>query len=477
MLRQKFKQTGTDAVNRDITLKLAETISVKDFGAVGDDDADDTFAIQAAINSFGAASSAAQGVVYFPPGKYKISAALVLPFEVSLVGVGRGSKIRQETAGADIITWSATAPSFSRIVSITDLWLMGPGVSSGGTPSAININHPWGIDQLTLKRLWIEEFNGYGIRTNQPTSGVTANCFQFSDWDSIYIRNCGIGCSLGYGFTGESTISALNIQFCTTSCLDFTINAALTGPQGLNFVGLNVGWSPYGVRMLAGTAGNIKFDMLHIERCTTAGLYLNSSSINKVILDTPWFVKCPDAILGAAGGQIDIYSPQFRNNGSATDTFLKLTAASNFVVSIAGSPLVVSSGVASTDHIVVPDMSSVLGAVQRKSSTTGTLSQYFDKHHWQQSRGIMSETATVAPNNLAGWQAIAGGASSVTITFARAETDAAYRIVESVDIGSGTITAWIPKRLVGNKTTTGFTVYFDTAAPSGGYSINWVLVR
>ena len=58
-----FIQAGAGAVQRTVQSKLRDTVSVKDFGAVGDGVADDTAAIQAAIDS-GADS------VFFPQGTY-----------------------------------------------------------------------------------------------------------------------------------------------------------------------------------------------------------------------------------------------------------------------------------------------------------------------------------------------------------------------------------------------------------------------
>jgi hypothetical protein len=69
-----FIQAGTSAVATTAQAKMRETISVKDFGAVGDDVADDTTKIQAAINY----ANTIGGDVYFPPGIYRITNGLTI---------------------------------------------------------------------------------------------------------------------------------------------------------------------------------------------------------------------------------------------------------------------------------------------------------------------------------------------------------------------------------------------------------------
>ena len=75
-----YNQGGTGAVDRTVKAKLQETVSVKDFGAVGDGVTDDTAAIQAAVDAN------LQSVIYFPEGIYKITSPIQLDTNVFLQG-------------------------------------------------------------------------------------------------------------------------------------------------------------------------------------------------------------------------------------------------------------------------------------------------------------------------------------------------------------------------------------------------------
>lgn len=78
-----FIAAGTGAVTRTGQAKYRDTVSVKDFGAVGDATVDDTAAIQAAINSLGAAG----GTVIVPNGmKCLIDNNLTVNANVSFTG-------------------------------------------------------------------------------------------------------------------------------------------------------------------------------------------------------------------------------------------------------------------------------------------------------------------------------------------------------------------------------------------------------
>lgn len=113
----RYVPAGSGAVNTTVQAKLRETVSVKDFGAVGDGVTDDTAAIQAALT--------AHKNVHFPAGSYKISTALVLDNNHYLIGDGVGiTTVNQITT--DQYATTATSKTEIKISGIT--WV---GTNSG----------------------------------------------------------------------------------------------------------------------------------------------------------------------------------------------------------------------------------------------------------------------------------------------------------------------------------------------------------
>jgi hypothetical protein len=68
-----FLAAGTGAVQRTALSKFRDTVSVKDFGAVGDGVADDTAAFQAAINYVQTLNTFGGGSVFVPAGRFVIT--------------------------------------------------------------------------------------------------------------------------------------------------------------------------------------------------------------------------------------------------------------------------------------------------------------------------------------------------------------------------------------------------------------------
>lgn len=93
----RVKQSGLGSTARTVEDKLRETVSVKDFGAVGDGVTNDTPAIQAAIDSLGAAG----GTVFIDNGmRCLIDTALTVKPNVSLVGPHKFVGSPQDNASA-----------------------------------------------------------------------------------------------------------------------------------------------------------------------------------------------------------------------------------------------------------------------------------------------------------------------------------------------------------------------------------------
>jgi len=122
-----FLQSGIGAVAQTVQQKLRDSISVKDFGAVGDGIADDTSAIVNAIQSLrhdpvsildtiggDIITVYGSGTVFFPPGIYKITPDTLKIFQdLGLILKGSGSRrTNNSVRAATTILISGTSSGF-----------------------------------------------------------------------------------------------------------------------------------------------------------------------------------------------------------------------------------------------------------------------------------------------------------------------------------------------------------------------------
>lgn len=163
-----FQAAGAPTA-RTMPDRLAEVKNVKDFGAIGNGVADDTAAIQAAVNW---TTGPNRGTIYFPLGQYKVSAPITFNYDGPLSIVFRG-----DGAASQLV---ANFPGY-----VLDRSNSNP--TSGGR---------------IIERLWIQNYSSSGgcIRMNGTNGGM--------------IRDCVINGFIGVALAAESySISLHNVQF------------------------------------------------------------------------------------------------------------------------------------------------------------------------------------------------------------------------------------------------------------------------
>jgi hypothetical protein len=134
MLEPKFQQDSAGAVNRPISDKLREFVSVLDFGADPTGVADSTTAIQNAIN-FAAGTKA----VYFPAGIYRVSALTYPVTGLVLRGDYPLAVIRHSNPAAQSLLQSAAFGTVTPYVSINGLVFDGNNATLASNVAMVRI--------------------------------------------------------------------------------------------------------------------------------------------------------------------------------------------------------------------------------------------------------------------------------------------------------------------------------------------------
>lgn len=239
-----------DAINA----KLAEWVSVKDFGAVGDGVTDDTAAIQSALNS-----GAAQ--VLLNAGTYNTTTPIVIPSGVSFVGEGqRLSKIMKNHAGDGVTLSNALAYNGLEIGGFS-VYAVAPYKQTG---TGVKLTQ---VVRTTLKDINVSDC-AYGL------SMLT--CYANSS-NNLTIDRCGVGLSIETSNHNKFNVTTI------ISDTGFTGVEMIGTSYSNNFDTLDVEYALYPLWLKSGTT-SVTFTNYYAE-FNTKGARLDSG-VRAILFNT-----------------------------------------------------------------------------------------------------------------------------------------------------------------------------------------------
>ena len=175
------KATGSTTA-RSLANRFADVVNVKDFGAVGDGVADDTAAIQAALNS-------GAKLVYIPPtsNSYLVG-SLTMPTTTGFVLQGSGSAgmLKQKAGAGSVITWPTAVGNFMYypVQTIRDMHFDG----SLGNDHIVNTTYVGNVEFLNCSVRNIPTNKSAFYVNGYPASPVPDNRYTHD----IYFNSCDV---------------------------------------------------------------------------------------------------------------------------------------------------------------------------------------------------------------------------------------------------------------------------------------------
>ena len=162
------------ASESDYWLNLTSEYNVKSYGAIGNGIADDTAAIQAAID----AAASTSGRVFIPAGYFIIKETINLPLQTSIVGHGHYTSILQAWGDFQGAMIKVTDTNYTGETYIHNIGLFGDNKAHTG----IEYNH---TGNSYLNPVRIQDCIDYGMLLNYGVWGIHA--------ENVNVGNCGNG--------------------------------------------------------------------------------------------------------------------------------------------------------------------------------------------------------------------------------------------------------------------------------------------
>ena len=303
-----YVPSGTGAVGRTVSSKLQESVSVKDFGAVGDGVTDDTATIQAAIDYAGTLGKPVEVII--PSG---------LTF---LISVGARTGIAAGVAGLvmrDYVTLVLNGTLFAKAgiygvgtlsalikspdVGNTGICIKGTGTIDGNKDNqtaSVQCDNIYlrAVYQVKVEGIKCTNANGNGIMITKAVSG--ANHVDVSIINTM-VSNCNtIGIQVSHS-AANLVISGNQVSSTTDNCIDvYNENGTTTADPGLITISNNTVAGGL-VGIFPETSQNVTVTGNTVGSCSYAGI--NTNRINgaptNIVISSNAIYNCPTGVISS----------------------------------------------------------------------------------------------------------------------------------------------------------------------------------
>ena len=391
-----YIQGGTNSVATTVQAKLRESVSVKDFGAVGNGSTDDTAAIQAALN--------ASTIVFFPQGNY-LTSVITLNQNQKIYGFGSTLTLSSTTGTLIQCYNSSDAFQTSQYSEVNGFTLIG---GQSLTSGSIGLN--CGVSaRLILRDIRCQNFD-VGFKIPQAQFGSAYSIKSYACNVGLYIKPAVSGGGSNswsfYDYQGVGNFIAALLINNTTSYPNHSLyfrNSSLLGNTGVSFAAFNCqmvtmdGGAPESNN---GSTASFTFDGLTIPACS---MYSNDSYVNLTNFFvaeasiTPFFKAENNSyislenFLGYGSTQGAIFDCDSTSVVLSSDTISVQTQINNFV----GNPLISSADSPGTAFQVMDNAyQSISIANEATSPLTTSLSNFNGASSstvWDSTRGLVGQ--------------------------------------------------------------------------------------